>query len=100
MQAVCITKNDAVVLSDKFGHRAYINTARGRDEVRRECDNDIIVEIEKAWGADPSFAEPIILLADNCVSAIDERIAAVEAVVNGTPSYGELLEAVNILLGE
>ena len=31
---------------------------------------------------------------------IDERLAAVEAVVSGTPSYGELLEAVNILLGE
>lgn len=34
------------------------------------------------------------------VSTIDERLSAVEAVVNGTPSYGELLEAVNILLGE
>lgn len=32
--------------------------------------------------------------------SIDERLASVEAVVNGTPSYGELLEAVNILLGE
>ena len=31
---------------------------------------------------------------------IDERLAVVEAVVQGTPSYGELLEAVNILLGE
>ena len=31
---------------------------------------------------------------------IDERLAAVEAVVSGTPTYGELLEAVNILLGE
>ena len=30
----------------------------------------------------------------------DDRLAAVEAVVSGTPSYGELLEAVNILLGE
>lgn len=34
------------------------------------------------------------------VPTIDERLAQVEAVVNGTPSYGELLEAVNILLGE
>ena len=34
------------------------------------------------------------------VPTIDERLAAVEAVVKGTPSYGELLEAVNILLGE
>ena len=31
---------------------------------------------------------------------IEERLEELEAVVNGTPSYGELLEAVNILLGE
>lgn len=31
---------------------------------------------------------------------IDERLAEVEALVKGTPTYGELLEAVNILLGE
>lgn len=30
----------------------------------------------------------------------DARIAAIEAVVKGTPTYGELLEAVNVLLGE
>ena len=34
------------------------------------------------------------------VPSIDERLAAVEALVKGTPTYGELLEAVNILLGE
>jgi len=31
---------------------------------------------------------------------IEERLAGLETVVKGTPSYGELLEAVNILLGE
>lgn len=31
---------------------------------------------------------------------IEERLEGLEAVVKGTPSYGELLEAVNILLGE
>lgn len=31
---------------------------------------------------------------------IDSRLKAVEEVVKGTPTYGELLEAVNILLGE
>ena len=30
----------------------------------------------------------------------EERLAAVEELVKGTPSYGELLEAVNVLLGE
>ena len=34
------------------------------------------------------------------VATIDERLAQVEELVKGTPSYGELLEAVNILLGE
>lgn len=29
---------------------------------------------------------------------IDERLTEVEALVKGTPSYGELLEAVNLLL--
>jgi len=33
-------------------------------------------------------------------ATLEQRVAAVEAVVKGTPSYGELLEAVNILLGE
>ena len=39
-------------------------------------------------------------IAVESTPTIDERLAAVEAVVQGTPSYGELLEAVNILLGE
>lgn len=34
------------------------------------------------------------------VPTIEERLASVEELVNGTPSYGELLEAVNVLLGE
>lgn len=34
------------------------------------------------------------------VPTIDERLAQVEELVKGTPSYGELLEAVNLLLGE
>ena len=34
------------------------------------------------------------------VKTFEERLAAVETLVSGSPSYGELLEAVNILLGE
>lgn len=34
------------------------------------------------------------------VPTFEERLASVEELVNGTPSYGELLEAVNVLLGE
>ena len=40
--------------------------------------------------------KPIVI----SVQTIDERLAQVEELVKGTPSYGELLEAVNILLGE
>ena len=40
--------------------------------------------------------KPVIVPAPT----IDERLAEVEALVKGTPTYGELLEAVNILLGE
>ena len=34
------------------------------------------------------------------VPTLEERLVQVEALVKGTPTYGELLEAVNILLGE
>lgn len=52
----------------------------------------VIERTQKELDAD----KPVIIPA----TTIDERLAAVEAVVKGTPSYGELLEAVNILLGE
>ena len=32
--------------------------------------------------------------------SFEERLAAVEELVKGAPSHGELLEAVNVLLGE
>jgi len=31
---------------------------------------------------------------------LEDRVSDIESLVKGTPSYGELLEAVNILLGE
>ena len=31
---------------------------------------------------------------------LENRVSDIESLVKGTPSYGELLEAVNILLGE
>lgn len=49
-----------------------------------------------AWIAHAKDIEPELLPPPT----IEERIAGLEAVVKGTPSYGELLEAVNILLGE
>ena len=49
-----------------------------------------------AWIAHAKDIEPELLPPPT----LEERIAGLEAVVKGTPSYGELLEAVNILLGE
>jgi len=54
------------------------------------------------WEEVPSDTIPIQIeepVAEAPVT-LEQRVAAVEAVVKGTPSYGELLEAVNILLGE
>ena len=48
----------------------------------------------------PYTVEELAEIEANKVPTLEERLAAVEAVVKGTPSYGELLEAVNILLGE
>lgn len=33
-------------------------------------------------------------------STLESRVTEIESLVKGTPTYGELLEAVNILLGE
>jgi len=49
-----------------------------------------------AWIAHAKDIEPELLPPPT----IEERVAGLETVVKGTPSYGELLEAVNILLGE
>ena len=49
-----------------------------------------------AWIAHAKDIEPELLPPPT----IEERIAGLEAVVKGTPSYSELLETVNILLGE
>lgn len=54
--------------------------------------NQVVERTQEELDADKPVVVP--------VPTIDERLAQVEAVVNGTPSYSELLEAVNILLGE
>lgn len=40
------------------------------------------------------------IVPDEPDPTFEERLAAVEALVKGSPSYGELLEAVNLLLGD
>ena len=49
-----------------------------------------------AWIAHAKDVEPELAPPPT----IEERLEELEAVVKGTPSYGELLEAVNILLEE
>lgn len=59
-------------------------------EERIESNYDAWLKHAKDVDYEKNAAEP----------TLEERLASVEAVVKGTPSYGELLEAVNILLGE
>ena len=56
--------------------------------------NERIESNYDAWIAHAKDIEPELLPPPT----IEERLAWLEAVVNGTPSYGELLEAVNLLL--
>jgi len=56
-------------------------------------DGIVAARTEEDKAHDP-YSDPIETIT------LEQRVEAVEAVVQGTPSYGELLEAVNILLGE
>ena len=56
-------------------------------------DGIVMARTEEDKARDP-YSGPIETIT------LEQRVEAVEAVVQGTPSYGELLEAVNILLGE
>lgn len=57
-------------------------------ETRIESNYDAWIKHAKDLDYEKAAAEP----------TLDERLAGVEALVKGTPSYGELLEAVNLLL--
>ena len=57
------------------------------------ADGIVAARTEEDKARDP-YSDPIETIT------LEQRVQAVEAVVKGTPSYGELLEAVNILLGE
>ena len=56
-------------------------------------DGTVSARTEEDKAHDP-YSDPIETIT------LEQRVQAVEAVVKGTPSYGELLEAVNTLLGE
>ena len=56
--------------------------------LEERVQSNMVAWIQRAKDASKVVVEP----------TIGERLAAVEAVVQGTPSYVELLEAVNLLL--
>ena len=59
-------------------------------EERIESNYDAWMSHAKDIDAEKNAAEP----------TLEDRVESIEALVKGTPTYGELLEAVNILLGE
>ena len=59
-------------------------------EARIEGNYDAWMSHAKDVDAEKNAAEP----------TLEDRVESIEALVKGTPTYGELLEAVNILLGE
>ena len=65
-----------------------------KDVINRPALQQMIEKDFDAWVA--TFAQD----EQPKPQTIEERITNLESVVQGTPSYGELLEAVNILLGE
>jgi hypothetical protein len=52
----------------------------------------VILRTQEELDADKAVVTP--------TPTFEERLAAVEELAKGTPSYGDLLEAVNVLLGE
>ena len=97
---------------EKIGeHSAKISFAENAVEIERGRWSADVYELTTAYT--PNIDERIESNYDAWIAhakdiepeqlpppTIEERIAGLEAVVKGTPSYGELLEAVNILLGE
>ena len=59
-------------------------------EERIESNYDAWFKHAKDLDYEKTVAEP----------TLETRVAEIETLVKGTPTYGELLEAVNILLGE
>ena len=57
-------------------------------ETRIESNYDAWIKHAKDVDAEKSIEEP----------TMEDRVAKIETLVMGTPTYGELLEAVNILL--
>ena len=72
----------------------YSYDSYGKEVINRPALLQIIEQDFDAW------VENFVKSERTKPPTIEERLKELESVVKGTPSYGELLEAVNILLGE
>ena len=101
---------------DRIGeHSAKVSFAENAEEIISESGSrwvadvyDLITaytpnieeRIESNYDAWMSHAKDIDAEKNAAEPTLEDRVESIEALVKGTPTYGELLEAVNILLGE
>ena len=93
MQILDGTLNDKSVSiqSDEYGTRAYVNSTRGRAQLKAECPPDIVQQVYAVWGDTPTVEEPKIEFPapvptpapqDIINANIMARLAALEGVSN------------------
>jgi len=62
-------------VSIDFGNnvmKAYVNSARGRNELTNDCTTDITQKVMTVWGTTATVIDPILSLpVDNNLSALD-----------------------------
>lgn len=86
-----ITVDDCSVEIEEIGRRAYINTAKGREELRADCDlfarPDLYNDVMKIWGDRPTledYAEPEKTLAEQITDKLNDLENAFNARVSGS----------------
>lgn len=70
----------------------YLYDTCSKEVINRPILRELIERDFDAWVLSFAQEEPQ-------KQTVEQRISEIEALVKGTPTYGELLEAVNILLG-
>ena len=88
---ISFAENAVEIERGRWSADVYELTTAYTPNIDERIESNYDAWIAHAKDIEPELAPP---------PTIEERIAGLEAVVKGTPSYGELLEAVNILLGE
>ena len=101
---------------ERFGeHSAKVSFAENAVEIKTESGSrweadvyelvtaytfNIEERIESNYDAWFKRAKDVDYEKNAAEPTLEDRVAEIETLVKGTPTYGELLEAVNILLGE